>query len=184
MKVRSWLAALSLVAGLVGGPALADDGQTVRAGALSMKAPKAWQAERPSNAMRKAQIKVPPAAGDPEPAELVVTAFAGGAGSLEANIRRWEGQFQGEGGRAPKAKTETRKGKNVEYTRVEVAGKYAGMAMPGQPAAEAKSDYRLLGAIVATPETTYYLKLTGPDKTVAATAKDFDAMLDSLSVDQ
>ncbi len=169
------------------GVSVADDDaatQTIHAGALTFQAPKAWKSERPSNAMRKAQIKVDPVQGDADPAELVVTAFAGGAGSLDANVKRWEGQFTGEDGKTPKAKVENKKGKNVEVSRVEVAGRYVAAMTPGQPGQNNKPNYRLLGAIVVTPESSYYFKLTGPDKTVASTSKEFDAMIESMTLDQ
>ncbi len=158
--------------------------QTIHAGALTFQAPKTWQSERPKSSMRKAQMKVEPVKGDDEPAELAVTSFAGGAGPLDLNVKRWEGQFSDSDGKPAKAKVETKKGKNVEVTRVEVAGKYAGMAMPGQPKQESKTNYRLLGAIVNTPEAAYYFKLTGPDKTVSSTSKQFDAMIESMTMDQ
>lgn len=186
MSTKTRIATLGWVALMLGVSAAADDAtQVMHAGNLSFNAPKAWKAERPNNAMRKAQVKVPDPK-DGEGAELVVTAFAGGAGSTDANIKRWEGQFTGDDGKAPKAKVDTtKKGKNTgPVTRVEVAGKYGGMAMPGQPKAEAKADYRLLGAIVETPEATYYLKLTGPDKLVADQSKAFDALIESMSVEQ
>ena len=185
MSTTTRFATLGWVALMLGISVAADEPkQTLHAGALSFDAPKAWKPERPSNAMRKAQVKVPAVTGDTEESELVVTAFAGGAGSVDANVKRWEGQFTDADGKPPKAKVATKKGKNVEVTRVEVAGKYGGMAMPGQPKADVKTDYRLLGAIVQTPESSYYFKLTGPDKTVAAASKEFDALIESMSLDQ
>ena len=165
--------------------AAADDAtQTIHAGGLTFDAPKAWKPERPSNAMRKAQIKVDPVASDTEPAEIAVTSFAGGAGPLETNVKRWEGQFENEDGKTPKAKVETKKGKNVEVTRVEVAGRYVAAMTPGQPGQNNKPNYRLLGAIIKTPSIDYYFKMTGPDKTVASTSKQFDALIESMSIDQ
>ncbi len=135
--------------------------------------------------MRKAQIKVDAAEGDTDPAEMTVVVLGSRGGGVEANVTRWESQFAGSNGQPAKAKVEKKKGKNVEVTRVEITGKYAGMGMPGQPKQEGKTNYRLLGAILMTPENTgYFFKLTGPDKTVAATAKDFDAMIESMTLEQ
>ena len=47
--------------------------------------------------------------------------------------------------------------------------------MPGQSARNDKPNYRLLGAIVLTPDASYFFKLTGPEKTVAAASKGFDS---------
>ena len=185
MSTKTRFATVGWVALMLGISAAADDStQTIHAGPLSFQTPKTWKQERPSSAMRKAQIKVDPVAGDAEPAEMSVISLAGGGGSVEQNVTRWEGQFS-DNGKTAKAKVDKKKGKNVEVTRVEIAGKYSGgMSMSGQGKQEAKANYRLLGAIVMTPDTGYFLKLTGPDKTVASTTKDFDAMIESMTVDQ
>ena len=52
-----------------------------------------------------------------EGAELVVTAFPGGAGSTDQNIKRWESAFKDADGKAPKAETKKVKGKNVDVLR-------------------------------------------------------------------
>jgi len=128
-------------------------------------------------------MKIEPAAGDDEPAELVITAFPGGAGSVEANIDRWEKQFVDADKRTPKAKVEKRKGLNVDVTRVEVSGRFFA-GMPGAAAKTEKPNYRLLGAIVTVPDASYYFKLTGPEKTVAAASKGFDALIESMKLDK
>ena len=185
MSMHSRFRNLGLVATLIGAATAtaADAPQTIKAGALSFKAPAAWKSEQPSNAMRVAQVKVAPVAGDSEPAELAVTSFPGGAGGLEANVKRWEGQFQDADRNTPKAKVENKKGINVDVTRVEVAGRYVAAMMPGQPGRNDKPNYRLLGAIVTTPAATYYFKLTGPDKTVLAASKGFDELIESMKLD-
>lgn len=184
MFAKLKLAAVAWATVLLGVAAAADDAiQTLHAGAVTYEVPKAWHSERPSVAMRKAQIKVDPVAGDPEPAEMTVFALGGGGGGVEANTKRWEGQFSGEGGGPVEAKVEKKKGKNVDVTRVELAGKYAGMGMGGQKSAP-KGSQRLLGAILLDGDTLYTFKLTGPDKTVAAASKAFDAMIASMAVEK
>src|SRR5689334_19308720 len=79
--------------------------QTVDAGGLTFEAPASWKSSRPTSAMRKAQLKVEPVKGDEDPAELVVFAFPGGAGSVEANLDRWRNQFKDEDGNPPKIET-------------------------------------------------------------------------------
>ncbi len=185
MSTKTRFAMAGWVALMLGVSVAADEPmQTIKAGPLSFETPKNWKSERPSSSMRKAQMKVEPLTGDTDPAELTVTVLAGGGGGVDSNITRWEGQFSGETGKPVKAKVETRKGKNVEVTRVEISGKYAGMAMPGQPKKEGAANTRLLGAIIMTPDTGYFLKLTGPDKTVGSVSKQFDAMIESLTVEQ
>ncbi len=184
MSINRRFLTLGLVASLVGAAATAaeDAPRKIQAGGLSFQAPAAWKSEKPSNGMRVAQIQVPAVAGDADPAELVVTAFPGGAGGLDANVKRWEGMFVDAEKATPKAKVEQRKGINVDVTRVEVAGRYVAAMMPGQAGRNDKPNYRLLGAIVATKESTYYFKLTGPDKSVLAASKGFDALIESMTL--
>jgi len=176
---------VGLVAALVGAAVAADDApQTIKAGALSFKAPGAWKKETPKSSMRQAQMKVMPATGDEEPAELVVFAFPNGAGSVESNIDRWEKQFIDADKNTPKAKVEKKKGINVDVTRVEIVGRFVAPVTPGAAARNDKANYRLLGAIVETPDTGYFFKLTGPDKTVAAASKGFDSLIESMKLDK
>src|SRR4029079_15721627 len=114
--------------------------------------------------MRRAQLKVDPVEGDPEPAELVVFAFPGGAGTVEANVSRWQGQFKDKDGNLPKIESKTIKGKNVEVIRVETGGNFVAPEFPGSPKLMNKPDCHLLGAIVQTPRTAYFFKMIGPDQ--------------------
>ena len=175
---------VGLVATLVGIAVGADDApQTIKAGALYFKVPADWKKEAPKNAMRLSQLKIQPTKGDDEPAELVVTAFPGGGGGVEANVDRWEKQFIDADKNTARAKVEKKKGINVDVTRVEVFGRYVAPIMPGQSGRNDKPNFRLLGAIVITPETGYFFKLTGPDKTVGAASKAFDSLIESMKID-
>ena len=175
-------AAAGLVAVLVASLAGADDPvQAIQAGEISFKAPAAWKKEQPKSAMRRAQLKVEPVKGDSEPAELVLFVFPNGAGTIEANIERWESQFMGADGKTPSAKVEKKKGANVDVTRVEIAGRYVAAVVPGGAEKNDKADSRLLGAIVQTKTAGYFFKMVGPDKTMQAARPGFDAMIASIS---
>jgi hypothetical protein len=175
---------VGLVAALVGVAVAADEPpKTIKANDLSFKVPASWKKETPKNSMRLAQLKVEPSKGDEDPAELVVTSFPGGGG-VEANIDRWEKQFLDADKKTPKAKVEKKKGVNVEATRVEVSGRYVAPVVIGQSARYDKPGYRLVGAIVITPEAGYFFKLTGPEKTIADASKDFDALIESMKLDK
>lgn len=170
---------------LLAAAALAADEptQTVRARGLTFQAPAAWKSSQPRSAMRAAELTVKPVQGDTDPAELVVFAFPGSAGSVADNIKRWESQFQDASGKAPRASTEKRKGKNVEVTFVELAGRYVAAVTPGGAERHDKPNYRLLGAIVETPQVAYFLKMVGPDKTMKAARPAFDELIKSISVE-
>jgi hypothetical protein len=131
--------------------------------------------------MRRAELRVAPVEGDKEPAELVVTAFGGGGGGVDANVQRWRGQFKDADGNPPQIEVRTVKGRNIDVTRVETAGHYYPMQFPGRPKEPDRANYRLLGAIVQTPDVGYFLKMIGPDKTMKTAKGDFDQMIASIS---
>ncbi len=175
-------AALSLGAVAAALIALGADAppQKIDAGGLTFEVPASWKSSKPRSAMRLAQLTVDPVKGDAEPAELVVFAFPGGGGTVEANLKRWQDGFQDENGKSPKIETKVVKGKNVEVTRAETAGRYVAAVFPGSPEVNNKPNFRLLGGIVQADGTGYYLKMVGPDKTVTAARAGFDAMLASM----
>ncbi len=176
---------VGLVAALMGVAVAADEPtQSVKAGALDFKAPATWKKETPKSSMRQAQMKIPAASADGDPAELLVFAFPNGAGSVESNIDRWEKQFVDADKRTPKAKVEKKKGINVDVTTVSITGRYVAQDMLGSGTKSDKANYRLLGAIVETKDTGYFLKLTGPEKTVSDASKDFDKLVESMKLDK
>lgn len=157
------------------------DKKAMKAGELSFDVPASWKAETPKSSMRKAQLKVAAAEGDAEPAELVLFVFPQGAGTVEANIARWEQQFVGADGGAARAQVVKAKGKNVDVTRVEVAGRYVAAVTPGAAEKNDKADFRLLGAIVQTADNGYFFKMVGPDRTMKSARAGFDAMIASIT---
>ncbi len=182
MVWRRWVSALSLVATVA--IAAEDKTQEIKAGALKFKAPAAWKSEKPKSVMRAATLKAGPADGDKEPAELVVFVFPGGAGGVDANVSRWETQFRNENDRAPKAKVSQKKGANCDVTKVEIAGRYVAPVTPGSSETLDKPSFKLLGAIVVTPEAGYFFKMIGPEKTMVDATKGFDELISSMTVDK
>jgi hypothetical protein len=184
MTTLRWTLALSGLCLLASSPDVraADDAKTVDAGGLTFATPSTWKSSTPSSAMRRAQLKIDPATGDTEPAELIVFAFPGGAGGVDANVQRWEKTFKDKEGNNPKADVKKVKGQNTDVTRVELSGHYYPTTFPGQPKQADHDGYRLLGAIVTTDETGYFLRLVGPEKTVTAAKADFDKLVASLKV--
>lgn len=143
-------------------------------GELRYKTPEGWQEEKPNSNMRAAQYKLPRADGDSADAELVVYYFGQGqGGSRQANIDRWLNQMQQADGTPSKekAKIENTTVNGLPVTTVDVLGKYnGGMASPGaSPGASPvdMSNYRMRAAIIETPKGSYFVKLTGPQKTVS-----------------
>jgi hypothetical protein len=131
--------------------------------------------------MRRAELKVDPIEGDDYPAELVVFAFPGGAGTVEDNLKRWQRLFKDKDGNPPKIESKKVKGKNVDVTRAETAGHYY-PAQFGATKEPDRPDARLLGGIVMTDTTGYYIRMVGPDKTMKKLRADFDDLLSSIKL--
>lgn len=140
---------------------------------IAWDAPKSWQSVPNANTMRKATYKIAKVGNDSEDAELTVSSAGGG---VDANIKRWAGQF---GNANPK--TEDRNPNGLKVTVVEIKGTYAsGGGMMGGPSTP-KGDYMLLGAVVEGGDNRlHFFKMTGPEKTVTAAKKDFDALVASF----
>src|SRR5262249_45098945 len=69
---------------------------------LAWTAPDAWPTVPPTSSMRKAQYRIPKAAGDAEDGECAVFYFgAGQGGDVKANVDRWAGQFVDAAGKTP-----------------------------------------------------------------------------------
>lgn len=152
-------------------------------GPFSLVAPTGWTAKPVATKMRAAAFGVPGAPG--ADAELIVYYFgASGAGSNDANLDRWFGQFVQPDGKPSRdvAKIEHTKLAGLDATVVSLAGRYVAPATPGGSDVIDKPDQALLGAIVASPVGPYYWKLLGPRPTVDAQAAAFRAMLGSLKV--
>ncbi len=156
--------------------------QTIDARGLTFEAPKSWKSSPPASQMRRAQLKADPIEGDDYPAELIVFAFPGGAGTVEDNLERWQKQFRDEQGNPPKIETKTVKGRNVDVVRAETHGEYHPAQFPGRPAEPVRKDARLLGAIVTGGDVSYYIRMVGPDRTMKKLTPDFDELLKSIKL--
>lgn len=157
------------------------------AGHLTFHAPPAWHARAPASSMRVAEFVIPHAPGDSEDAELIVYYFgAQGGGGAQANIDRWIGQMQrpDTSPAADSAKTDSRTINGLAISGVDVSGTYVAEVRPGSAEHYNKPDFRLLAAVVTTPNGPYYVKLTGPSRTVAAARPAYDAFLGSLKYEQ
>ncbi len=141
-----------------------------------------WISEPPSSSSRQAQYKLPRLAGDPEDAELVVYFFGGGGGTPQANVERWIGQFSSPDGKpvSDAAKTTHKTVNGLHVTIVDVRGTYTGSMGPMQPGGRPKSGFRMLGAIAEAGNGPWFVKLTGPERTVTRWEPTFRSFLDSM----
>ena len=139
----------------------------VKIGELELKLPKSWKQSDATLPMRLATFEVPAGEGDKDNGEFVISSFPGGGGGVDANISRWVGQFSAEGRKAV-----VRQGKAGEsdYFVANISGTY--MKPDGPPILRKTKEtpgQRMVGVILNTKDSgVYFLKLTGPDATVAA----------------
>lgn len=148
--------------------------------AISWNAPKDWVAEQPSSSMRRAQYKVPGPGGD---AECAVFYFGPGqGGDPKANAQRWISQFSTPDGKPVEGKTSETKVNGVPVVIVEAKGSYNGAMSMGMShnAPSEKPGYALLGAVIEGPDSNWFFKLTGPEKTIDAQRGNFDALVKSV----
>lgn len=120
--------------------------------------------------MRVAQYRLPRADGDTEDASLIVYYFGQGqGGSAQANLDRWIGQMQQPGGGSSKdkAKTEKMTVNGLEVMLLDVSGTYTAEMTPGSGNQQNKPDSRMRAAVIETPKGAYFVKLVGPEKTIA-----------------
>jgi len=132
--------------------------------------------------MRVAEFVVPKTSGDADDAELIVYFFGGSGGGADANIDRWIGQMQQPDGGASKdkARRDAQTINGLKVTTVDVSGTYVAEMRPGAAEHFDKPGYRLRAAVVETPRGAYYIKMTGPAKTMAAADADWKKFLSTL----
>ena len=149
---------------------------------LTFSAPAGWKAVGPSSSMRVAQYVLPRAGGDAADAELVVYYFGGSGGTVDANIERWLGQMRQPDGKPSSAvaKREVRTINGLKVTLVDVSGTYVAEMKPGSAQRHNSPNFRLRAAVIETANGPYFIKLTGPSRTVTAAEKAFEQFLGSL----
>jgi len=133
--------------------------------------------------MRKAQFLLPRTSGDDADGELVAFYFGPGqGGSVEANIDRWVGQFGQPDGSSSKEKAKITKSETagMAVTFVDLTGTYQAPIMPGAPEHHNSPGYRLLAAVVETPEGPWFFKLVGPQKTIGKWSESFNMFIGSI----
>jgi hypothetical protein len=146
---------------------------------LKFTVPAGWVEEERTSSMRVAQYRLPKAVSDTEDASVVLYYFGQNqGGSVTANIERWVGQMkQADGDTSKKENLEVN---GLKVTTVDVAGTYVAETAPGSGTFFNKPGYRLRAAVVETPNGSYYVKLVGPEKTVAQWNESFLSYIKSF----
>jgi hypothetical protein len=147
---------------------------------LKFTVPAGWVEEERTSSMRVAQYRLPKVAGDAEDASLVLYYFGQGqGGSTAANIERWVGQMK-QADDSSKPKEETFETNGLKVSTVDVSGTYIAETAPGSATFHNNPRYRLRAAVVETPKGSYFVKLVGPEKTVAQWNESFLSYLKSF----
>jgi len=154
------------------------------AASLAFDTPPGWVSKAPSSSSRVAEFTLPRADGDAEDADVTVFFFPGMSSNVQANLDRWIGQFAQPDGSATKdrAKTSTLEAHGLAITLLDVTGTFVAEVSPGSADHFNKPGFRMLAAVVETPGGPYFVKLTGPGRTVAKWLDSFQAFLKSLRV--
>src|SRR5262245_8661135 len=146
----------------------------VEANDITVNVPEGWKQKPQVREPRIVEFEVPPAGDDKEAGEFVVFYFGKqGAGGVKANVDRWIGQLEEEG---RKVRIVTGEATDGKYTLVDLTGTYNKSI--GPPVAGKKKrlpGWRVLNAVIETDAGPYFLKLDGPEKTIAAVEDDFRA---------
>jgi hypothetical protein len=134
--------------------------------------PDGWKS-LPGHDLRFASFQVSPQ--DPS-VQLTVVPLGAQAGSLVANVDRWEKQL----GLPPTAEADLAK----VVTMVDVGGVPTGLVdLSQQGAGDGHPPQRLLAAIMARPDRTWFFKLAGPSTVIDPQKDKFDAFIQSVRFD-
>ena len=171
------LRALLLVA-LLAPAALAGETTRTEAVGLRFAVPAAWTRVPAPSDVRAAEWRLPRATGDAEDGEVILFFFgAGKGGSAAENLERWYGQFTPADGRPARdaAVITQRTVRALRVTSVDLAGAYR-----STPSGAPKPGFHLLAAVIEGPGGPWFLKVVGPEATVAAAREGFEGVLASL----
>jgi len=157
--------------------AAAEQPASFAAGDFKFAVPAGWRSEQPASPMRKAELYVPGPEGTGKAGEAIITVFhfgAGQGGTVQQNVDRWFGQFDGDN-EAKGAATAKETIGTVPVTFVRARGTFQS-GMPGQPTTPMEGQ-ALLGAILESPNGDVYIKMTGPAPTVEKAEPAFVQMV-------
>lgn len=164
-RTSAFLTYVTLLTLAAAGPVsqAAENTKEVKLSDLTLQIPNGWVKEEPKSKLRLAQFRIPGEEG--KDGELAIFSF--GASDLEANIRRWIGQYEAEGRSVRIFSGDASQGK---YFLVDLTGTYKKPV--GPPIAgkiEPTPNSGTLAVVLAIKEKgVYYLKLNGPKELVAA----------------
>ena len=151
----------------------------IAGGKFKLVAPDTWIRKEPKVRIIDHEFEVPASEDDERSGRVTVM---GAGGTVEENLDRWFGQFLQPDGSSTKDAAEidemTVAGQEVHL--VDVSGTYVDKP-PFAGRGIERENYRMLAAIIATKSgQDYFIKLYGPERTIAENEKAFVGMIEGL----
>lgn len=152
---------------------------------LSFTAPPGWVSEAPTVPMRREQFKLPKQGSDKEDAAVTVSVLAKGeGGQREDNLKRWAQQFaQPDGSDSMDAMVVSeRKVGDLTVTDIDISGTYIAPKNMMDPSSARydEAGWRMLMSWIQSDHGSYYVKVLGPQATVAHWEPSFRAYVSSV----
>lgn len=149
--------------------------------------PASWIAQEIPPKLKKFRIyqfKVPGPKDAKADAELLVLYLGGTGGTVEENIDRWKKMFKPAEGKSldDVAKVSNFKVADVKITYLDIEGTYEFRNPPFDPNAkvERRPNYRMFSIYFDSENGPYFIRMTGPMKTMEQAKKGFDEWLKSF----
>lgn len=161
--------------------------QEISLGNLSATVPGEWTSQPPNKEFRLLQFALPNANGVKEPTVMIVFHFGkGGGGTVDDNVKRWQGMMRQPDGKPSSERATVRKSERegVRLTTLDLPGTYLEKPFPFSDEVTQRPDYRLLAAVIETTredgDGPYFVRLVGPAKTIDAAAPGWKSFTDSI----
>lgn len=149
----------------------AEESEPIKAGEFTFSYTKPWVRQQVTSSMRAGQLTYKQSDEKLKNVDVVIYYFGpGGAGGIDANIERWAGQFVG----TAETKTDKKEVEGSEIVYFTGKGTFAeSMGGPFSGNKVNKPNYTMLAAILPSEKGPVFLKMTGPDASVAAAKEEF-----------
>jgi hypothetical protein len=149
-----------------------DSVESVEVGGVTLAAPASWERIAPGSSILAAEFVLPRSEGDDADGRLTISTAGG---SVEANIDRWKGQFNPQPQNASQEEIDVA---GLKITIVDYSGDFNDQRGPFAPPVK-RSGYRMIAAIIPDNGQLHFIKATGPQKTIAASADAIHAFIRS-----
>jgi hypothetical protein len=160
-----------------------EKGTVTEIDGLKSTTPATWKAKENPGQFRVYQFTLPKEKGDQYDGDLIVFFFnKGQGGTVESNITRWKGMITPPEGKKidDVSKIEEIKIGSAKAIIFDATGTYLIKARPMDTTGEKRENYRLIAAQLDTPNGPYFIRATGPAKTMEAHKKGFDEWLKGM----